>query len=76
MLHHTVNERSTHILFIYTGMIGNAIIHCTTQNQSSDMKFVEINKNTGQHKFVDCMAKDTQSLSVPILSLEQSSTEF
>lgn len=76
MLYHILKDKSTHILFIYTGIIGNTVIHYTTQNQRPDKKFLEINKNTGQHKFVDRMTKDTQSLSIPILGLEQSSLEF
>jgi hypothetical protein len=75
-LYHIVNDKSINTLFIYTGMIGNIIIHYVTQNERPDKKFIEVNKNTGKHKFVDRMANDTQSMFIPILDLEQSSLEF
>ena len=75
MLYH-INYNNQQILFIQTGAVGGIIIHYIIQGERPSKKFIELKRLTGEFDFVDKIGKDTQSLYVPLLELEESTFRF
>ena len=52
------------------------IVHYIVQSEKLSKRFIEIKRLTGEFDFVDKIGKDTQSLYVPLLELEESTFRF
>jgi hypothetical protein len=57
------------ILFIHTGIIGGVVAHY-------HMKFVELNKMTGDFNYVKAIGSNPQSIYIPIIRLVKSTLKF
>ena len=71
-----INYHDKNILFIHTGIIGGVVAHYHIHREKPNMKFIELNKLTGEFEFVDNIGSNTQSIYIPIINLNKSSLTF
>ncbi|MGI0052498.1 MAG: hypothetical protein ACRD8K_12245 [Nitrososphaeraceae archaeon] len=64
------------ILFIHTGIVGGIVSHYHVIQDKPEKKFVELNKMTGDFKFIDNIGSNTQSIYIPIVKLVKSTLRF
>ncbi|MGZ5470904.1 MAG: hypothetical protein ACXWE0_04460 [Nitrososphaeraceae archaeon] len=72
-----ISYKNKEILFIHTGIIGGIVSHFHVIQEKPSKKFVELNKMTGDFKFVDNFSSsNNQSLYIPIVKLVKSTLRF
>jgi hypothetical protein len=64
------------ILFIHTGIVGGVAAHYHILDEKPNMKFVELNKMTGDFNYVKGIGSNPQSLYIPIIKLVKSTLKF
>ena len=64
------------ILFIHTGIVGGIVAHYHILSESPNKNFVELNKLTGDFRFVDGVGNNPQSIYIPIARLIKSTLRF
>ena len=75
LLYHITYQKKE-ILFIHTGIVGGIVSHYHIIEDKPSKKFVELNKMTGDFRFVDSVGSNTQSIYVPIVRLIKSTLRF
>jgi hypothetical protein len=75
MLYHIENKQK-HILFIQTGTVGGVNVHYFEDKEKPGKKFIDLNRLTGEFRFVEGLGSDTQSIYIPILELEDATLKF
>ena len=73
---HYINYKGQDILFIQTGGMSSPTIHYVIQSEKPTKKFIQLERLTGGHSFVDKVGTDSHSLYLPVLELEFSTLEF
>ena len=71
-----INYHDKNILFIHTGIIGGVVAHYHIHREKPNMKFIELNKLTGEFKFVENIGSSSNSIYIPIINLNKSSLRF
>ena len=72
-----ISYKNKEILFIHTGIIGGIVSHFHVIQEKPSKKFVELNKMTGDFKFVDNFSSsNNQSIYIPIVKLVKSTLRF
>ena len=72
-----ISYKNKEILFIHTGIVGGIVSHYHVIQEKPNKKFVELNKMTGDFKFVDNISSsNNQSLYIPIVKLVKSTLRF
>jgi hypothetical protein len=71
-----ISYKNKEILFIHTGIVGGIVSHYHVIQEKPNKKFVELNKMTGDFKFVDNIGSNNQSLYIPIVQLIKSTLRF
>jgi hypothetical protein len=71
-----ISYKNKEILFIHTGIVGGIVSHYHVIQEKPNKKFVELNKMTGDFKFVDNIGSNNQSLYIPIVKLIKSTLRF
>jgi|SRR4029078_2037625 len=64
------------VLFIHTGIIGGVVAHYHIHGEKPIKKFIELNKLTGEFKFVENIGSSSNSIYIPIINLNKSSIRF
>jgi hypothetical protein len=64
------------ILFIHTGIVGGVIAHYHILDGKPNMKFVELNKMTGDFNYVKGVGSNPQSIYIPIIRLVKCTLKF
>ena len=64
------------ILFIHTGIVGSVVAHYHILDEKPNMKFVELNKMTGDFNYVKGVGGNPQSIYIPIIKLVKSTLKF
>ena len=64
------------ILFIHTGIIGGLVAHYHILDERPNMKFVELNKMTGDFNYVKGIGSNPQSIYIPIIKLVKSTLKL
>ena len=75
MLYH-INQGGKSVMFLQTGAIGGVTIHYVVEKAAPNKKFIQLKRLTGDYSLVDSIGSDSQSLYVPILSLEKATLSF
>lgn len=75
MVYHT-NSNDRQILFIQTMGLGGNTIHYIIEKEKTESKFIELNRLTGDFKWIEKIGSDPRSIYVPVLELEKSSISF
>jgi hypothetical protein len=71
-----ISYKNKEILFIHTGIVGGIVSHYHVIQEKPNKKFIELNKMTGDFKFVDNIGSNNQSLYIPIVKLIKSTLRF
>ena len=71
-----LNYKNQNLLFIYNSSIGSSLIHYNIVSKKPSTKFIQLNKQSGEYKYVDDVGNDSHSLYIPILELENTTLEF
>jgi hypothetical protein len=71
-----LNYKNQNLLFIYNSSIGSSLIHYNILSKKPSTKFIQLNKQSGEYKYVDDVGNDSHSLYIPILELENTTLEF
>ena len=72
-----ISYKNKELLFIHTGIIGGIVSHFHVIQEKPNKKFVELNKMTGDFKFVDNFSSsNNQSVYIPIVKLVKSTLRF
>ena len=71
-----ISYKNKEILFIHTGIVGGIVSHYHVIQEKPNKKFVELNKMSGDFKFVDNIGSNNQSLYIPIVKLVKSTLRF
>jgi hypothetical protein len=71
-----LNYKNQDLLFIYNSSIGSSLIHYNILSKKPSTKFIQLNKQSGEYKYVDDVGNDSHSLYIPILELENTTLEF
>ena len=73
---YNITYHNKEILFIHTGIVGGIVSHYNIIQEKPEKKFVELNKMTGDFKFINNIGSNTQSLYIPIVKLVKSTLRF
>ena len=71
-----LNYKNKNLMFIYNSSIGGSIIHYNIVSEKPLNKFIQLNKQNGNYKYVDDIGNDSHSIYIPILELEHTTLEF
>ena len=71
-----LNYKNQNLLFIYNSSIGSSLIHYNILSEKPSTKFIQLNKQSGEYKYVNDVGNDSHSLYIPILELENTTLEF
>lgn len=71
-----LNYKNQNLLFIYNSSIGSSLIHYNILSEKPSTKFIQLNKQSGEYKYVDDVGNDSHCLYIPILELENTTLEF
>ena len=75
LLYYTYYQNK-HILFIHTGIVGGIVAHYHIIAEKPNMKFIELNKLTGEFEFAENIGSNSHSIYLPIISLNRSTLRF
>ena len=71
-----LNYKNQNIIFIYNSSIGSSLIHYTILSEKPLTKFIQLNKQSGEYKYIDDVGNESHSIYIPILELENTTLEF
>lgn len=71
-----LNYKNQNLMFIYNSSIGSSLIHYNILSEKPLTKFVQLNKQSGEYKYIDDVGNDPHSIYIPILELENTTLEF
>ena len=71
-----LNYKDQNIMFIYNSSIGSSLIHYNILSEKPLTKFVQLNKQSGEYKYIDDVGNESHSIYIPILELENTTLEF
>jgi hypothetical protein len=71
-----LNYKNQNLLFIYNSAIGSNFIHYNIVSEKPPTKFIQLNKKSGEYKYIDDVGNDSHSIYMPILELENTTLEF
>jgi hypothetical protein len=63
-------------MFIYNSSIGGSLIHYNILSEKPLTKFIQLNKQSGEYKYIDDVGNDPHSIYIPILELENATWDF
>ena len=70
------NDKDQNIMFIYNSSIGSSLIHYNILSEKPLTKFIQLNKQSGEYKYIDDVGNESHSIYIPILELENTTLEF
>lgn len=73
---HYITYHDKEILFIHTGLVGGTVAHYYVLKEKPNKKLVELNKMTGDFRFVDTIGTNPQCIYVPVVRLIKSTLRF
>ena len=71
-----LNYKNQNLMFIYNSSIGSSLIHYNILSEKPLTKFVQLNKQSGEYKYIDDVGNESHSIYIPILGLENTTLEF
>ena len=71
-----LNYKNQNIMFIYNSSIGSSLIHYNIMSEKPLTKFIQLNKQSGEYKYIDEVGNESHSIYIPILELENTTLEF
>ena len=71
-----LNYKNQNIMFIYNSSIGGSLIHYNILSEKPLTKFIQLNKQSGEYKYIDEVGNESPSIYIPILELENATLEF
>ena len=71
-----LNYKNQNIMFIYNSSIGGSLIHYNILSEKPLTKFIQLNKQSGEYKYIDDVGNDPHSIYIPILELENATLDF
>jgi hypothetical protein len=71
-----LNYKNQNLMFIYNSSIGSSLIHYNILSEKPLTKFIQLNKQSGEYKYIDEVGNDSHSIYIPILELENTTLEF
>ena len=71
-----LNYKDQNIIFIYNSSIGSSLIHYNILSEKPLTKFVQLNKQSGEYKYINDVGNESHSIYIPILELENTTLEF
>jgi hypothetical protein len=71
-----LNSKNQNIMFIYNSSIGGNLIHYNILSEKPLTKFIQLNKQSGEYKFINDVGNDPHSIYIPILELENATLDF
>ncbi|HEX5981063.1 MAG TPA: hypothetical protein VFY77_00215 [Nitrososphaeraceae archaeon] len=71
-----LNYKNQNLMFIYNSSIGSSLIHYNILSEKPLTKFIQLNKQSGEYKYIDDVGNDPHSIYIPILELENTTLEF
>lgn len=71
-----LNYKDQNIMFIYNSSIGSSLIHYNILSEKPLTKFIQLNKQSGEYKYIDDVGNESHSIYIPILELENTTLEF
>jgi hypothetical protein len=71
-----LNYKDQNIIFIYNSSIGSSLIHYNILSEKPLTKFIQLNKQSGEYKYIDDVGNESHSIYIPILELENTTLEF
>lgn len=71
-----LNYKNQNIMFIYNSSIGSSLIHYNILSEKPLTKFIQLNKQSGEYKYIDDVGNESHSIYIPILELENTTLEF
>lgn len=71
-----LNYKNQNLMFIYNSSIGSSLIHYNILSEKPLTKFVQLNKQSGEYKYIDDVGNESHSIYIPILELENTTLEF
>ena len=73
---YSLNYKNQNLIFIYNSSIGSSLIHYSILNEKPLTKFIQLNKQSGEYKYIDDVGNESHSIYIPILELENATLEF
>jgi hypothetical protein len=71
-----LNYKNQNLMFIYNSSIGSSLIHYNILSEKPLTKFVQLNKQSGEYKYINDVGNESHSIYIPILELENTTLEF
>ena len=71
-----LNYKNHNLMFIYNSSIGSSLIHYNILSEKPLTKFIQLNKQSGEYKYIDDIGNESHSIYIPILELENATLEF
>ena len=71
-----LNYKNQNIMFIYNSSIGSSLIHYNILSEKPLTKFIQLNKQSGEYKYIDDVGNESHSIYIPILELEDTTLDF
>ena len=71
-----LNYKNQNLMFIYNSSIGSSLIHYNILSEKPLTKFIQLNKQSGEYKYINDVGNESHSIYIPILELENSTLEF
>jgi hypothetical protein len=71
-----INFQGKDILFIHTGLVGGVVAHYHILAEKPNMKFIELNKLSGEFKYTENIGTNTHSIYIPVINLNKSTLRF
>ena len=71
-----LNYKNQNLMFIYNSSIGSSLIHYNILSEKPLTKFIQLNKQSGEYKYIDDIGNESHSIYIPILELENTTLEF
>jgi hypothetical protein len=71
-----LNYKNQNLMFIYNSSIGSSLIHYNILSEKPLTKFIQLNKQSGEYKYIDEVGNESHSIYIPILELENTTLEF
>src|SRR5919107_3734022 len=71
-----LNYKNQNLMFIYNSSIGSSLIHYNILSEKPLTKFIQLNKQSGEYKYIDDVGNESHSIYIPILELENTTLEF
>lgn len=73
---YSLNYNNQNLMFIYNSSIGSSLIHYSILNEKPLTKFIQLNKQSGEYKYINDLGNESHSIYIPILELENATLEF